>query len=195
MRRGRLAARDNAVVRTRLALLTAALCLSLTAPAPAGPVVTVAVGSELGYGPGSRLKGWRDEVGGRLCLRVFIPYAIDGRRTAHRWVDCVPYPARRALTHRVAGDPCGSGMSLLYGLARADVARVEHTIGTYEQQPNSRDMRLFRVARLTGADAVVVGYPAEDNVIRLYDAAGTELKRLAWYAPFPLCPSRPVRFL
>ena len=148
-----------------------------------------------GVASGRRGRGGGSSVRGRLCLRVFIPFELRGRRSAHRWVDCLPYPPRRALTHRRAADPCGTGMTLLYGVARADVARVEHTVGTHQPQPHTQDMDLFRKPRLTGAHAIVVGHPSDDNLVRLLDAGGAELKRVAWYEALPACPSMPVRFL
>jgi hypothetical protein len=181
-------------VRTRLAVLLALGLLGACAPASsAGPVVTVAVGPELGFGPSARLKAWQDEARGLLCARVHIPFRVVGRPGANRGVKCMPYPPRRALTHRIfVFDECYVGGRILVGITSPDVARVDVTIGFYDPPFQAR---MVRSPRLTPAGGFVHALLGEDNKFDTYDAEGRRLSSKTWGSVYPSCPSRQVEFL
>jgi hypothetical protein len=181
-------------VRTRLALLLALGVLGACAPASsAGPVVTVAAGEELGFGPSARLKAWQDEARGLLCARVHIPYRIDGRRGVNRGVKCMPHPPRRALTHRIfAFDVCWAGGRILVGITSPEVARVDVTVRFYNPPYQAT---MFRSPRLTPAGGFVHTLLGEDNRFDTYDAEGRQLSTKTWGSVYPLCPYKPVEFL
>ena len=164
--------------------------------ADAGPsVYTVARGGEqLGYGPRARLKAWRDDARGRLCFRLQIPFRFHpwdgdergrGRYGVNRALECVPFPARRALTWRPAAfNECYVGGRVLMGMVRSDIARVE----VRREWEAPVEARLVRIPGLVPDGALVHAPLSDFNTITTFDAEGRELSSTDWDSPYPGCP-------